>query len=65
MTKEDVKKFTDNLKRQVQENPLLALSIGAMVVTATAKIIDASTQKSYARTHEKEVNRRIAKQYNR
>lgn len=58
--KEDINRFFNKLKQQTQENPLAALAIGAMVVTATSKLIEANTQRSYARTHEKEVNRRIA-----
>lgn len=63
MTKQDVKRFADNLKRQAQENPILALGVGAAVITSVSKLIEANTQRSYARTHEKEVNRRIAKSY--
>lgn len=55
-----MKKFIDNLKRQAEENPLMALAIAAAVITATTKLLDANTARSYSRTHALEVNRRIA-----
>lgn len=55
-----MKKFTDNLKRQIEENPLAALAITAVLFTATSKLLDANTARLSARTHALEVNRRIA-----
>jgi hypothetical protein len=54
-----MKKFTDNLKRQIEENPIVALAVAAAVITATSKLLDANTQRSYAKTHALEVQRRI------
>ena len=65
MNKDDAKRFYNNLKRQAQENPLAAVAIAAMLITATSKLMDANTQRSYAKTHAKEVDRRIAKSYTR
>jgi hypothetical protein len=53
-----MKKYIDNLKAQAEENPLLALAIGAGAVTAVSKLIEASTERQRARTWEMEVNRR-------
>lgn len=63
MTKQDVKRFTDNLKRQAQENPLWTIAIATALLSAGAKVMDANTQRSYAKTHAREVDRRIAKSY--
>lgn len=63
MTKEDVKQFTTRLKQQAKENPLMAIAIAGAVLTAVNGLINASTQRSYAKTHAREVDRRIAKSY--
>jgi hypothetical protein len=56
-------KFVQNLKRQAEENPVVVLAISAAVITATAKLMEANTQRSYARTHAREVERRMYKTY--
>lgn len=56
-----MERFLKNLKRQAEENPLLALAAAAALFTATSKLIDANTARSAARTHALEVARRIAK----
>lgn len=61
--KDDVKRFYNNLKRQAQENPMAALAIGAFVITATAKLIDANTQRQNSKAWNKEVDRRVANTY--
>lgn len=53
-----MKQFYNNLKRQAQENPVAALAVGAVVVTATAKLLQASTERNNSRTWAKEVDRR-------
>lgn len=55
-----MKKFIDNLKRQAEENPLVALAAAAALFTATGKLMDANTARMAARTHAAEVARRIA-----
>jgi hypothetical protein len=54
-------KFIENLKRAAEKNPLFAVGAGAALVTATSKLMDANTARSYARTHALEVARRVAK----
>lgn len=54
-----MKKYIDNLKRQAEENPVLALMAVAALFTATSKLMDANTARQSARTHALEVNRRI------
>lgn len=56
-------KFVQNLKRQAEENPVVVLGVAAAVITATAKLMDSNTQRRYARTHEREVERRMYKTY--
>lgn len=59
----DVKRFYNNLKQKAIENPMGTLLISAAVITAASKLMEANTQRTYAKTHAKEVDRRIAKQY--
>lgn len=49
---------TTNLKRQVEENPLLAVGVGAAAVTAVTKLLNATTAHKNSKTWAKEVNRR-------
>lgn len=60
MTKQDVKRFTDNLKRQAQEKPLEALAIATALLIAVAKVMDANTQRSNSKAWAREVDRRVA-----
>ena len=53
-----MKKFIDNLKRQAEENPLVAISIGIMAATAATKLIQVSTEHQNSKTWAKEVDRR-------
>lgn len=55
-----MKQFYANLKKAAEENPLAALAAVAALFAATAKLMDANTQRSYAQTHRREVDRRIA-----
>lgn len=54
-------KFVDNLVRQAEENPMLALGLGAGAVTALSKLLNAGTARSNSKTWQKEVNRRTKK----
>jgi hypothetical protein len=56
-------RFVQNLKRQAEENPVVVMVATAALLTATAKLLDANTQRSYAKTHAREVERRIHKTY--
>lgn len=49
---------TTKLKRQIEENPLLAATIGAAVLQGAAKLMNANTQRKNSKTWAKEVNRR-------
>lgn len=51
--------FFTNLKKQAEENPVVALGVAAAAITAGAKLLDTVTAISNSRTHKKEVNRRI------
>jgi nanoRNase/pAp phosphatase (c-di-AMP/oligoRNAs hydrolase) len=55
----ETKRFFQNLKRQAEENPLMAIAITAGLLTATSKLMDANTARMSARTHLLEVERRI------
>ena len=54
-------RFVQNLKAQAEANPALVLAISAALMTATSKLMDAFTAYLSARTHAKEVERRIQK----
>lgn len=54
-------KFVDNLVAQASDNPLVAFGVAAAFITATGKLLDANTARVAAKTHAKEVARRIAK----
>lgn len=53
-------RFIENLKKQAQDNPIVAIAVGAALLTATSKLIDANTQRTYARAHTREIDRRVA-----
>ena len=53
-----MKEYIDNLKRQANENPIGALVVGALVATAAAKLLQASTERKNSYTWSREVDRR-------
>lgn len=54
-------RFVENLKRQAEENPIMTLGIGAAVLTAVGKFIDAAGHARGSNAYAKDVNRRIKK----
>lgn len=50
--------FVTNLKKQASENPLAAMAAGALLFTATSKLIGANTARQNAKTWQMEVARR-------
>lgn len=52
--------FMDNLKRQAQENPMLALAAGATVLTVVTKFLGTGVAARNSRVWAKEVARRSA-----
>lgn len=63
MQKPDTAKFKQNLKRQVEENPVLSIGVFAAAATAVAKLMDANTERHRAKTHDREVRRREAQTF--
>lgn len=53
--------FSDNLKRQAQENPMFALAAGATVLTSVMKLIGTGVAARNSRVWAKEVARRTMK----
>lgn len=51
-------KFVRNLKAQAEAHPVETLIVAAALLTAGAKLMDANTQRSYAKTHALEIARR-------
>ena len=53
--------FLENLKRQAQENPMLALAAGAAVLTVVTRFIGAGVDARNSHAWAKEVARRSMK----
>jgi hypothetical protein len=51
----------ERLKQAWNENPMQVLIVGSLVVTATAKLLDASTSRANSRAWNMEVQRRMMK----
>lgn len=54
-------RFFENLKRQAEENPIVSLGVGAAILTAVGKFIDAAGHARGSHAYAKDVNRRIKK----
>ncbi len=52
---------TTNLKKQVEEQPLIAAGIGAALLSGAAKLINARSGARNSKTWKKEVDRRRQK----
>jgi hypothetical protein len=52
-------RFLENLQRQAEENPVLALGVAAGLITAISKLVDSSTNSKNSRAWMKEVDRRV------
>lgn len=52
-------RFIENLKRQAEDNPVVALGVGAAFLTAFGKFIDAAGHARGSHAYAKDVNRRI------
>ena len=53
--------FLENLKRQAEDQPMVALGIGAAAITAIAKLLNAQGNHRNSKVWAKEVDRRIKK----
>ena len=53
--------FLQNLKHQAEQNPMLALGVGAAVMTVITKLISASVDAKNSRAWAQEVARRSMK----
>jgi hypothetical protein len=53
------RRFLDNLKHQAEENPIMALGIGAAVLTGLGRVIAAAGHARGSHAYAKDVNRRI------
>ncbi|HVI79594.1 MAG TPA: hypothetical protein VM715_15795 [Candidatus Acidoferrum sp.] len=54
-------RLLENLQRQAEENPMLALGVAAGLITAISKLIDSSANAKNSKAWAKEVNRRVMK----
>ena len=50
----------EKLKKQVEDNPILAIGVGAAAVTALAKFIDAVTAAQGRHAYAKQINYKIS-----
>jgi hypothetical protein len=53
--------FLENLKHEAEANPIIALAIGAGLITSISKLIDSSVNAKNSRAWAAEVARRAAK----
>jgi hypothetical protein len=53
--------FLNNLQRQAEENPVLALGVAAGLITAISKLIDSTGNARNSRAWAQEVRRRAMK----
>ena len=51
----------DNLKREAEQNPLMALGVAAALITAVAKLMDAQSAAKGRRAYAKQVELRAKK----
>lgn len=49
---------TTNLKRQIEENPLMAAGVGAALLTGASKLMNANTARKNSKSWKREVARR-------
>lgn len=49
---------TTNLKRQIEENPLMAAGVGAALLTGVSKLMNANTARKNSKSWKREVARR-------
>lgn len=54
-----MKQFLANLKQSAEENPILALAVGAGLITAVGKLIDAVGHTMGRHAYAKQVNYRV------
>lgn len=52
-------RFIENLQRQAEENPMLALGLAAGLITAISKLAGTSVDMKNSRAWKKEVDRRV------
>lgn len=52
-------KFIENLKRQAEENPIGALIVTALVVTAASKFVDAAGHAAGSRAYARQIDHKI------
>jgi hypothetical protein len=52
-------RFLENLKTQAEDNPVLALGVGAGLITAISKFTDSLVNQKNSKAWAKEVERRV------
>jgi hypothetical protein len=58
----EMNSWKENLKRYWNDNPIACIAVGALAVTAAAKLIDAMSAAQGRRAYAKQVDYRIMKQ---
>ena len=54
-------RFLENLRRQAEENPLVAMGVAAALITAISKLSNSHTDAKNSKAWAKEVDRRVKK----
>lgn len=55
----DTKNFIDNLTRQAEENPIMALGVAAALITSISKLVDASGHRKGSLAYAKQVEEKL------
>lgn len=55
----DTKNFTDNLMRQAEENPLMALGVAAGLITSLSKFVEASGRRKSTLAYAKQAEAKL------
>ena len=58
MQKPDYQRFKTNLKKQVEENPVISIGVFAAAATAAAKLMDANNDRRRTKTRAREIRLR-------
>lgn len=55
----DTQNFLNNLQRQAEENPIMALGVAAALITSISKLVDASGHRKGSLAYAKQVEQKL------
>lgn len=54
-----MEKFLENLKREAEANPVMALAVGAALITAVSKLLDAHGHNAGSRAYARQIEYKL------